>query len=207
MCKPDALYGATARVPGDRAASLLLALSHHCGATVALPRAADLAGNRAARQIRERAATEPSFTGTIRDAAGCAMSLQATAERMSGTGCVPTVAAVTAALRGLGYGIEHVAEHCCTEHDVDAIYAEQTAGDYPAIRAELLDYLAGQPIRVYWLRGEQQPCALQYWKTYVRHVLQTGRRIEGEYQLRNLVHVCEGPDASYLARTLRPDAP
>ena len=41
--------------------------------------------------------------------------------------------------------------------------------------------------------------ALQHWKTYVRHLL-LERSPNGGHLLRNLVHVCDGPDADYLTR-------
>lgn len=58
-------------------------------------------------------------------------------------------------------------------------------------------------MRVVWLAGDQHPAVLQHWKTYVRHIL-VSRPATSEHLLRDLVHVCEGPDADHLTRLLHP---
>lgn len=199
--KPDSLFGQASRSDRVRAAGLLLGLAGHCGANTELPEAvADLAV-RACRQIRERAKTELTFRGHINARTLCATNLMAAVERLSPEPFLRTVDVAILALRGLGFEIARSVDHRCDEADIDGIYGQITADVYRDVRPQLVGYLNGQIVRVCWLEGDQDPCVLQHWKTYVRHLL-LNRPTGGTFLLRNLVHVCDGPDALYLTELL-----
>lgn len=198
MAKPDALTGSASEVSCQRVEGLLLALARYCGHSAAVAPELAESAERAAQQISERAATEPSFAGTPRDCGGCVQDLLALNEHLPRRP-LATIKALLISLRGLGFRVTHQTDHLMTIADVDAVYAEE----YQQIRPQLIDYLVGNPVRVVWLAGDQHPAALQAWKTYVRHIL-VSRPATGEHLLRNLVHVCEGPDADHLTRLLNP---
>ncbi|MEV0845510.1 hypothetical protein AB0J21_06400 [Streptomyces sp. NPDC049954] len=136
------------------------------------------------------------------------MGPEATAERLRQAarlpwgGPEPTRDVLRRAVRQLGFEVEAERQLVLGERGVEAVYAGATATvQFDRIRAELVEYLASDPVEVWLLSGRQAACALQWWKTYVRHMLLD--RQPGEYLLRNLVHVCDGPDAGYLAGLVR----
>lgn len=201
MAKPDALGGPTALVTRGQAQGLLLGLARHVDRSIILPPDIAETANRAIRQVRERADSEPSFAGELRHQSHCAARLLELADVFNGE-TIPTWEVLTISLSGLGFRASRHVTHTVTAGDVDAIYGDTTAEKYRHLRPLLVDYLAGHTVRVSWLTGDQHPAALQHWKTYVRHHL-LQRPPGGGHLLRNLVHVCEGPDADYLTRSLQ----
>ncbi|MFI6579474.1 NUDIX domain-containing protein [Nocardiopsis sp. NPDC050513] len=202
MAKPDALAGPAASARRDQAQGFLLGLARHLDPSVPLSESSAVRADRAARQVRERAESEPAFAGRPRHGGECSARLLGLAELLP-PGAIATADLLTLSLEGIGFSVTHHADHTLSEQDVDAIYQEATAADYRELRPQLIDYLAGQPVRVLWLDGDQHPALLQHWKTYVRHLL-LERPPGGGHLLRNLVHVCEGEDAHYLTSTLDP---
>lgn len=200
FCKPDALRGQRSRVPAGRAGAFLRALAAGCGGAAEVPAEWAAAAGRAARQVAERAVTEPAFQGTILDAAGAARRLETAAARLAG-GAVATPHALRAAAEGLGFEVEASARLVLGEAGVDAVYAGTvTTAEFAVIRPDLIGYLARDEIEVWRLSGGQAGCALQWWKTYARQMLVD--REPGVHLLRNLVHACDGPDAGYLSGRL-----
>lgn len=200
MAKPDALAGPAASVRRDQAQELLLGLARHLDPAVPLSASTAARADEAARQIRERAKGEPAFVGEPRQANTCSARLRELAEQLP-CGPIATLDLLVLSLGGLGFTVTRQADHILSEQDVDAVYEEGTAQAYERVRPSLIVYLAGQPVRVLWLAGDQHPALLQHWKAYVRELL-LERAPGGVYPLRNLVHVCEGEDARYLTRTL-----
>jgi hypothetical protein len=200
MAKPDALAGPAASVCRDQAQELLLGLARHLDPSVPLSESTAVRADEAARQIRERAVREPAFVGHPRHADACSARLRELAEELP-PGPITTFDLLVLSLRGLGFAVTRIADGVLNEQDVDAIYEEATAGDYGQVRPHLIAYLAGQPVRVLWLDGDQHPALLQHWKAYVRELL-LERPPGGGYPLRNLVHVCEGEDAHHLTHLL-----
>lgn len=206
FCKPDALHGPHSTVEPRRAVALLAALADHCAGRGP----GDLTGpwrvraGRAATQITERAWTEPAFRGTLVEPNAAAERLgRAAHEALS---AVPAPARTRDVLRatveGLGFQVESARQVVLGKQGVEAVYAEATTTvEFEQVRRDLVDYLADEPVEIWMLAGVQAECVLQWWKTYVRHMLLDRR--PGEYLLRNLVHVCDGVDAEYLAGLLR----
>jgi hypothetical protein len=86
-------------------------------------------------------------------------------------GGTATLDLLVLSLGGLGFTVTRQADHILSEQDVDAVYEEGTAQAYERVRPSLIVYLAGQPVRVLWLAGDQHPALLQHWKAYVRELL------------------------------------
>ena len=104
-------------------------------------------------------------------------------------------------MEGLGFEVEVSARLVLGEAGVDAVYANTVStAEFAEIRPGLISYLASDEIEVWRLSGRQAGCALQWWKTYARQMLVD--REPGVHLLRNLVHACDGPDASYLSGRL-----
>jgi hypothetical protein len=203
FCKPDALVGDLAVISGDLAAALLLALAVACepSSSVTVPSPYARAAQRAAHQIRERARGESTFRGRPRRPVQCVRRLADLADSIDSLPDVRTVAALRLALAGMGFQLEVCRSHFCTAADVDGIYGlTTTTVAYATVRTQLCEYLVGREIEVWWLRGDQAAAMLEWWKTYVRHLLLP--RPQGTYLLRNLVHVCEIPDQAYLSERL-----
>lgn len=203
FCKPDALYGPHSTVDGQRAAALLTALAARCAGDGLEGVAETWRGGaeRAATQIAERARSEPAFRGALIDPDSAAVRLQWTS-RALGPGPVPTRDVLRAAIEGLGFELEAERRVVLGERGVEAVYAGATTTvEFEEVRKDLVEYLAADPVEVWLLSDRQEECALQWWKTYVRHMLLDRR--PGEYLLRNLVHVCDGADAGYLRGRVR----
>ncbi|NBM14465.1 hypothetical protein [Streptomyces sp. GC420] len=203
FCKPDALYGPHSTVDGQRAAALLTALAARCAGDglEGVAEAWRTGAQRAATQIAERAGTEPAFRGTLIAPDAAAVRLQQ-ASHVLGSGPVPTRDVLRAAVEGLGFELEAERRVVLGERGVEAVYAGTTTTvEFEDVRKDLVDYLAADSVEVWLLSDRQEECALQWWKTYVRHMLLDRR--PGEYLLRNLVHVCDGADADYLRGRVR----
>lgn len=206
MIKPDALTGPSATTNVEAARGLLLGLAHHLDATVPLPLESRTRIEHAARQVAERSASERAFQARPVRAISTARRLRTDAAALATAGALPTEQVIIRSLHRLGFAICCQAEHVIAWYDLDAIYPElaQTARD--TIRPLLVEYLVGQPVHVLWLTGDQHPGLLQAWKTYLRH-LTLPRPPAGGHLLRNLVHVCDRHDATYLTRILTPAHP
>ncbi|MFD7629326.1 hypothetical protein ACFV7Q_25425 [Streptomyces sp. NPDC059851] len=203
FCKPDALYGPRSTVDGQRAAALLSALAARCAddGPEGVGEPWRTGAERAATQIAERARGEAAFQGTLTDADEAAVRLRDVAGRLS-PGAISTREVLRLSVQGLGFVLEAERRVVLGEAGVDAVYGGATTTvEFDRVRADLVDYLAADSVEVWLLNGKQAECALQWWKTYVRHMLLD--RKPGEYLLRNLVHVCDGPDADYLAGRLQ----
>ncbi|WP_207309429.1 hypothetical protein, partial [Streptomyces kasugaensis] len=203
FCKPDALYGPHSRVDRERAVALLSALAAMCCASypVEVDCARRPAVRRAAVQVAERSATESAFRGTVYRPEAAAALLAASAQALP-AGPSATRDVLRLAVEGLGFSVG--AEHRLVlgEQGVDAVYGGVTTTvEFGQVRSDLVAYLAAEEVDVWLLSGGQEACVLQWWKTYVRHVLLDRR--PGEYLLRNLVHVCDGPDGEYLIGRVR----
>ncbi|MFF4339377.1 hypothetical protein ACFY00_05465 [Kitasatospora sp. NPDC001540] len=182
----------------QRAGAFLRALAAHCrgGGWERVPEEWRTAADRAARQVAERAVTEPSFRGALVDAVAVAERLEATAAGLP-IGERPVLEVLLLAVEGLGFAVKERARLVLGEVGVDAVYQDSaTTVEFAAVRASLLEYLAGHPVEIWRLSDGQAECALQWWKTYVRQMLLD--REPGVHLLRNLVHACDGPDADYL---------
>jgi len=201
FCKPDALSGLHSIVPRLRASSLLFALASACDSSDLsfIPENLRALAGRAAKQIHERSMTELTFKGSVAHKQESATRLRQSVSLLEDE-TLPTLSVLRQSIEGLGFSIEEAYRHVCTESDVEAIYPSHPgrSGD---IHLELIDYLVGHPIEIWWLSGEQHPCVLQWWKTYVRHLFKD-RLPNQEYLIRNLVHVCDGEDRLYLSRLL-----
>ncbi|MFJ1647529.1 hypothetical protein [Streptomyces sp. NPDC088258] len=203
FCKPDALQGPHSTVGGRRAAGFFAALAAQCAGDgpESLVEPWRTGAERAAIQIAERARTEEGFRGTL-VGPECAAERLRQAGRLLWSGPEPTWGVLRRAVRQLGFEVEAERRLILGKRGVEAVYAGATTTvQFGRVRAELVDYLASDPIEVWLLSGRQAACALQWWKTYVRHMLLDCE--PGEYLLRNLVHVCDGPDAGYLAGLVR----
>jgi hypothetical protein len=203
FCKPDALDGPHSRVEGERAAAMLMALAVHClggDGRHRIPAQWKASADRAALQVAERAATEPSFRGSLTNARAVANRLDAAADTMKASSA-STRHVLMLALDGLGFTVRESARLVLGESGVDLVYGHGvTTTDYWTVRSDLMEYLAECHIEVWTLAASQEECALQWWKTYARQMLLN--REPGMHLLRNLVHVCEGPDAVYLVGRL-----
>ncbi|KIF76096.1 hypothetical protein QR77_23850 [Streptomyces sp. 150FB] len=198
FCKPDALSGPHRTMARERAVALLTALAGMCSGTGTslVPGLWRPPAERAAVQVSERARTEAAFQGTAREGGTASARLLGVVETLP-FGVVETRELLELSLAGLGFGIRSAHRLVLGKAGVDAVYAgATTTTEYELVRARLLEYLAADEVEVWDLDGGQAGCVLQWWKTYVRHLLLDRR--PGEYLLRNLVHVCEGPDAGYL---------
>jgi hypothetical protein len=202
FCKPDALYGPASMVDGQRAGALLAALAARCGKNglAGVDGRWRPAAERAAVQISERARSEPTFRGALHGAQGAHARLTRAAAIL-GPGPVSTSAVLRTCVEGLGFAVQMARRIILREAGVTAVYGGATTTvEFEEVRTALFDYLATEPVDVWVLSGEQDACVLQWWKTYVRHMLLDRR--PGEYLMRNLVHVCDGSDADYLQRRL-----
>ncbi|MDX3854218.1 hypothetical protein [Streptomyces sp. AK02-01A] len=199
FCKPDALSGPRRTVTRERAVALLTALAGMCsgtGAGTLVPVPWRSAAERAAVQVSERARTETPFQGAVREGGTASAQLLKMVDALP-AGVVATSELLELSLGGLGFGVRSAHRLVLGEVGVDAVYAgATTTTEYEPVRARLLEYLAAEEVEVWDLEAGQAACVLQWWKTYVRHLLLDRR--PGEYLLRNLVHVCDGPDADYL---------
>lgn len=191
LCKPDALSGPHSEVAVGTARAFLLSLGRVCegGDFSELSGLFFRAARNAATQVSERAATESSFCGVLVHPLDCAADLRASAghlvDRRIGTATI-----LRLALAGLGFRVDAVRRHTCSDEDVQAIYPPQAK---TGVAGALLNYLSGHEIEVWWLSGHQDPCALQWWKIYARHFLKR-HPANGRHLLRNLVHVCDRPE-------------
>lgn len=205
FCKPDVRGGVHTQTRADRARAFLLGLAAMCRGGRSLegvPRAYVAAASNAARQARERATTEPTFVGEPIHPESLSAQLATEADAFCGSETVATSIVLQAAIRGLGFTVVASRIHVCNEADVDGIYsATTTTSSYSSVRDQLLDYLVGHELLIWWLEGEQPAALLEWWKTFARHVLID--RDPDEHLLVNLVHVCGEEDARYLQR-LRP---
>ncbi|MFF9349488.1 hypothetical protein [Streptomyces sp. NPDC014734] len=202
FCKPDALDGPHSTVRGHRAAGFYAALAAQCAGEgpEGLVEPWRTSARRAATQIAERAQTEEAFRGMVVAPDAAAERLRQ-ASRLLADGPEQTRGVVRRAVRLLGFEVEAERQVVLGEAGVEEVYGGATTTvEFERVRADLVNYLASDPVEVWLLSGRQDPCVLQWWKTYVRHMLLD--RKPGEYLLRNLVHVCDGPDAAYLAGLL-----
>lgn len=204
FCKPDSLVGERSVTEPDRARVFLAALGQLTGRHARTPMVPMIDGawsDRIAwanRQIVERAVSELAFRGQVAAAVDCVERLARAAASWPDEP-QPTVAVLRRSVECFGFQLASSAEVILTEADVDSIYRGATStANYEQVRAALLAYLVGHPIHLWKLAGVQDRAVLQWWKTYVRHILMD--REPGTYPLRNLVHVCEGPDEVYLER-------
>jgi hypothetical protein len=188
VLKPDCSMGNKSRIPSSAARNFLIALAWEFDASTVseLPKIARIRAARAHRQIVERRRSETAFQGHPKDRASVSRKLLNLSTSYQATD-VSTSALLVRSLAVLGFVVCRRTKRECTRSDVSLLYGDLTLNG--ALRARLESYLLGHPICLCLLKGNQHPCVLQIWKTYVRHMLL--RRPSVGYLLRNLVHVAD----------------
>ncbi|TRV79509.1 hypothetical protein FKN01_10190 [Streptomyces sp. 130] len=202
FCEPDALDGPHSTVRGHRAAGFYAALAAQCAGDgpEGLAEPWRTSARRAAARIAERARTEEAFRATVVAPDAAAERLRQ-AGRLLWDGPEQIRDVVRRAVRLLGFEVEAERRVVLGEAGVGAVYGgAATTVESGRVRAGLMHHPASDPVEVWLLSGRQDPCVLQWWQTYARHMLVD--REPGEHPPRNLVHVCDGPDAAYLAGLL-----
>lgn len=193
MIKPDAFE---LTVPADVAGQLFRDFAHFL-----LHRTANSENTinpeyseEAVRQIWERAVSEKSFRGEVRDPGVMVTSLLSYAEEYFRGGRTDVARVLEGGFRCLSGGIFCAKKLTMSSEDVETIYS----GSDGDIMVKLHEYLDGREVVLANI-GNAETFVLQWWKTFARHFFLDYS--QERYPLRNLIHVAE-EDSVYLKKLM-----
>lgn len=148
----------------------------------------------AVRQIRERAVSEASFRGEVREPGVMAASLLLYAEEHFRGGRPNVAEVLEGGLRCLSCGSFCAKKLILSPGNVEIIYS----GSDGNIMARLHEYLDGREVVLADI-GTTEAFIFQWWKTFSRHYFLDYSK--ERYPLRNLIHVAE-EDSVYLKKLM-----
>lgn len=193
MIKPDAFE---LMVPTDVAGQLFRDFAHFLLHRTVNPEntTSPEYSEEAVRQIRERAVSEASFRGEVREPSVMVASLLSYAEEHFRGGWLDVAGVLENGLRCLSGGGFCTKKLTLFPRNVETIYS----GSDGNIMAKLHEYLDWREVVLADIENTEA-FILQWWKTFSRHYFLDYSR--ERYPLRNLIHVAE-EDSVYLKKLM-----